>query len=84
MIVEQCSIDVFLIDWENPRPSKKNDVVSVWRMYFVANEWNELQVARKSSMPLQITLVLFILCVSTNGGHSRNKINLIERLCNIL
>lgn len=63
MIIEQCSINIFFIDWENPRPTK-GDVISVWRMYFVANEWNELQVSRKSSISLQIALVLFILNVS--------------------
>ena len=63
MIVDQCNIGVFLVDWENPRPGR-SEVVSVWRTYFVANEWNELQVTRKSSISLQIVLVLFVLKVS--------------------
>lgn len=62
MVYEQCSVGVFMIDWEHPRPST-GDVVSVWRMYFVANEWNEIQTSRKSSISLQIILVLFILKV---------------------
>ena len=62
MICTQCSIDVFMIDWEKPRPSKI-DAVSVWRMFFVTNEWNEMQVTRKSCVSLQITLVLLILKV---------------------
>lgn len=60
MIGEQCNIDIFLLDWENPRPSSE-DVVSVWRMYFVANEWNELQVTRKSSVSIQIIATLLFL-----------------------
>ena len=43
MIARQSHIDIFFIDWEKV---KKNDEkkISVWRTYFVANEWNELQV----------------------------------------
>ena len=63
LVYEQCTIGIFMIDWEHPRPST-GGVVSVWRMYFVANEWNEIQVLRKSSMSLQIILVLFILKVT--------------------
>jgi meckelin len=62
MIGEQCNVDIFLIDWESPRPTK-GEIVSVWRMFFVANEWNELQVARKSSISLQVILVLLTLKV---------------------
>lgn len=62
MIGEQCTVDIFLVDWESPRPNK-GETVSIWRMYFVANEWNELQVVRKTSMSLQIILVLMILKV---------------------
>lgn len=62
MIIDQCNIRVFLIDWENPRPGR-NELVSVWRTYFVANEWNELQVTRKTSTSLQLVLALFVLKV---------------------
>ncbi|XP_046440894.1 meckelin-like [Daphnia pulex] len=62
MIGEQCNVDIFLIDWESPRPTK-GEIVSVWRMFFVANEWNELQVARKSSISIQVILVLSTLKV---------------------
>ena len=70
MIGEQCTIDIFLIDWESPRPAK-GEIVSVWRMYFVANEWNELQVARKSSVSLRIILVLLVLKVKKKN-QSKN------------
>ncbi|MEQ2207178.1 hypothetical protein XENOCAPTIV_008412, partial [Xenoophorus captivus] len=35
--------------------------VSIWRTYFVANEWNELQTIRKISPTFQIMAVLFFL-----------------------
>ena len=56
-----------MIDWEHPRPST-GDVVSVWRMYFVANEWNEIQTTRKSSVSLQIIIILFVLKVGMGFG----------------
>ena len=65
MIGEQCSVDIFLLDWENPRPST-DDIVSVWRMYFVANEWNELQVIRRSAPSVQVIATLLFLEVNYN------------------
>lgn len=52
MIWTQTSIDIFFIDWEKPRgsssensESNRSDApISIWRTYFVANEWNEIQV----------------------------------------
>lgn len=35
--------------------------VSIWRTYFVANEWNEIQTIRKISPTFQIMTVLFFL-----------------------
>lgn len=35
--------------------------VSIWRTYFVANEWNELQTIRKICPTFQIMAVLFFL-----------------------
>ncbi|KAK7114529.1 meckelin-like [Littorina saxatilis] len=71
MIVMQCSADIFLIDWERPRGvsraqdgKKSTEVpVSIWRTYFVANEWNEIQAMRKISPNLQIFAVTFFLVV---------------------
>ncbi|XP_017280448.1 meckelin [Kryptolebias marmoratus] len=69
----QVSVDIFLIDWERPRtkPSKSvsgagdtkrdSSPVSIWRTYFVANEWNELQTIRKISPTFQVMAVLFFL-----------------------
>lgn len=39
--------------------------VSIWRTYFVANEWNELQTIRKICPTFQIMAVLFFLEVQT-------------------
>uniref|UniRef100_A0A8D3BA20 Transmembrane protein 67 n=1 Tax=Scophthalmus maximus TaxID=52904 RepID=A0A8D3BA20_SCOMX len=69
----QVSVDVFLIDWERPRskanrtvqatgePKRDPSPVSIWRTYFVANEWNEIQAIRKISPTFQIMAVLFFL-----------------------
>uniref|UniRef100_A0A1A8RIA0 Transmembrane protein 67 n=2 Tax=Nothobranchius rachovii TaxID=451742 RepID=A0A1A8RIA0_9TELE len=69
----QVSVDIFLIDWERPRTKSSRSVpateetrhnsapVSIWRTYFVANEWNELQTIRKISPTFQIIAVLFFL-----------------------
>ncbi|XP_054637503.1 meckelin-like isoform X1 [Dunckerocampus dactyliophorus] len=72
-LLVHLSVDVFFIDWERPRskPSKtvsangqqKRDSapVSIWRTYFVANEWNEIQTIRKIQPTFQIMAVLFFL-----------------------
>ncbi|XP_029928029.1 meckelin isoform X2 [Myripristis murdjan] len=72
-LIQQLSIDVFFIDWERPRskasrtfqaasePKRDPSPVSIWRTYFVANEWNEIQTIRKISPTFQIMAVLFLL-----------------------
>ncbi|KAM4600377.1 meckelin [Polymixia lowei] len=69
----QLSVDVFFIDWERPRskanrtiqasaePKRDPSPVSIWRTYFVANEWNEIQTIRKISPTFQVMAVLFLL-----------------------
>lgn len=39
----------------------RSESVSIWRSYFVANEWNEIQTTRKVSMPFQIIAALLFL-----------------------
>lgn len=39
------------------------NMVSCWRTLFVANEWNELQAYRKTSITLQLVFALFLLKV---------------------
>ncbi|XP_028983915.1 meckelin [Betta splendens] len=72
-LILQVSVDVFLIDWERPRSKASRPVqttgeskrdpspVSIWRTYFVANEWNEIQTIRKINPTFQIMAVLFFL-----------------------
>ena len=62
-------VSIFLIDWERPsasRPhqqkfSKDETLASIWRTYFVANEWNEIQAERKISPVFQYTVAVFFL-----------------------
>ncbi|XP_076869270.1 meckelin [Brachyhypopomus gauderio] len=69
-LLVQLSVDIFFIDWERPRckASKPGNAsgegkspVSIWRTYFVANEWNEIQTIRKISPTVQVISVLFFL-----------------------
>ncbi|XP_061676780.1 meckelin-like [Syngnathoides biaculeatus] len=72
-LIVQLSVDVFFIDWERPRSKASRSVlatgpqkrdpspVSIWRTYFVANEWNEIQTIRKIRPTFQIVAVLFFL-----------------------
>ncbi|OWK61420.1 Meckelin [Lonchura striata] len=55
LLVSQLAIDIFFIDWERPKGKVFKAVegegvtksaaapVSIWRTYFIANEWNEIQ-----------------------------------------
>ena len=73
LVASQMSVDVFLIDWERPPPTSTNrkpdkslnseSPVSVWRTYLVANEWNEIQTKRKTSISLQVVLVILVMKV---------------------
>ncbi|XP_019126002.2 meckelin isoform X1 [Larimichthys crocea] len=71
-LIIQVSVDIFFIDWERPRSKASRTAqagegkrepapVSIWRTYFVANEWNEIQTIRKISPTFQIMAVLFFL-----------------------
>lgn len=69
----QTSIDIFLVDWEKPRilPNQKQNgtqkqTVSIWRSYFVANEWAEIQTKRKISLPIQLLFTVLLLKVRNN------------------
>ncbi|KAM8966844.1 meckelin [Pelodytes ibericus] len=64
-LVFQLSIDIFFIDWERPKSEggvkSGSTSVSIWRTYFVANEWNEIQTVRKINPLFQVLAVLFFL-----------------------
>ncbi|XP_068789138.1 meckelin isoform X2 [Struthio camelus] len=72
-LVSQLTIDIFFIDWERPKGKVLKAVegegviksaaapVSIWRTYFIANEWNEIQTVRKINPLFQVLAVLFFL-----------------------
>ncbi|XP_005381854.1 PREDICTED: meckelin [Chinchilla lanigera] len=72
-LISQMTIDIFFIDWERPKGKVLKAVegeggvrsatvpVSIWRTYFVANEWNEIQTVRKINPLFQVFTVLFFL-----------------------
>uniref|UniRef100_A0A2K6GEA5 Transmembrane protein 67 n=1 Tax=Propithecus coquereli TaxID=379532 RepID=A0A2K6GEA5_PROCO len=72
-LISQITIDIFFIDWERPKGKVLKAVegeggvrsatvpVSIWRTYFVANEWNEIQTVRKINSLFQVLTVLFFL-----------------------
>lgn len=41
-----------------------DESVSIWRTYFIANEWNEIQTTRKVHMATQIIATIFFLEVT--------------------
>lgn len=109
MLLQQCSTNIFFIDWERPRSKtainnrrtsmkitdetnlaesvsnttgslsgglggaisraslieKNNEILSasIWRVYFVASTWTELQTLRRASPSLQLFCVLLFLNV---------------------
>nr|XP_033788678.1 meckelin [Geotrypetes seraphini] len=72
-LTSQLSIDIFFIDWERPKGKVFKSVegeggikssatpVSIWRTYFIANEWNDIQTVRKINPLFQVLSVLFFL-----------------------
>ncbi|KAI5707967.1 hypothetical protein M8J77_013767 [Diaphorina citri] len=68
LVYKQISVDIFLIDWERPRPtggtSTSTQPVSIWRTYFIANEWNEIQSKRKTSLLVQILVTVYLLKIA--------------------
>ncbi|XP_053875154.1 meckelin isoform X2 [Malaclemys terrapin pileata] len=72
-LFSQLTVDVFFIDWERPKGKILKAIggeggiksaaapVSIWRTYFIANEWNEIQTVRKINPLFQVLAVLFFL-----------------------
>nr|XP_054374647.1 meckelin isoform X5 [Pongo abelii]XP_054374648.1 meckelin isoform X5 [Pongo abelii] len=72
-LISQITVDIFFIDWERPKGKVLKAVegeggvrsatvpVSIWRTYFIANEWNEIQTVRKINSLFQVLTVLFFL-----------------------
>uniref|UniRef100_A0A183BTN8 Meckelin n=1 Tax=Globodera pallida TaxID=36090 RepID=A0A183BTN8_GLOPA len=75
-LISLTLIQTFFIDWERPRTlstqkqpidnskvedkTAQNSVV-IWRTYLIANEWNELQLYRKTRLSVQLLTALFLL-----------------------
>jgi meckelin len=65
----QTQLQLFFLDWEKPRATvmdidsakPTHAPVSVWRMVLVANEWNKLQTARKTSLRFTLVCMIFLL-----------------------
>ena len=56
-IYNQSTIDIFLVDQEQPNRLTKS--VTAWRHYFVANEFAELQAEERYISP-EVTLIWFV------------------------
>ena len=80
IVFEQCSFDIFLIDWERPKahsrtfagqlgglnPEQESKVdVNAWRSLFLLNEFNEMQTYRLVSS--ELTLILYGLFMEGLG-----------------
>lgn len=52
----------------NNNGEKSEGNVSIWRTYFIANEWNEIQSVRKIHVAIQIIVTIFVLEVSYQKG----------------
>ncbi|XP_069758228.1 meckelin-like [Narcine bancroftii] len=85
ILMVQMTVSIFLIDWEKPkgRPLPKptenkpsSSSVSIWRTYFIANEWNEIQTKRKINPILQLFLILLLLEVIGLKNIARRDLNL--------
>nr|XP_015223564.1 PREDICTED: meckelin-like [Lepisosteus oculatus] len=84
VLVVQVTISIFFIDWEKPahtgqtagRKQSQAPSVSAWRTFFVANEWNEIQVVRKLSPLLQLFAVLLVLQVIGVENIAARDLNL--------
>lgn len=65
LIWKQTSIDIFFIDWEKEKkfenPEDNERGVSVWRMLFTANEFNELQTVRIIDLEWSLFILGFFM-----------------------
>jgi hypothetical protein len=55
-LIEQLSMDVFVVDWEDP--DKRDVPMSNRRRILVANQWNRIYVCRSYN-------IVFTLCIMT-------------------
>uniref|UniRef100_A0A914I2N3 Meckelin n=1 Tax=Globodera rostochiensis TaxID=31243 RepID=A0A914I2N3_GLORO len=85
-LISLTLIQTFFIDWERPRTlstqkqpidnskvedkTAQNSVV-IWRTYLIANEWNELQLYRKTRLSVQLLTALFLLDCMEFGNFAK-------------
>lgn len=90
IIWKQVTIDIFLIDWEKPKVLAQGELpinqahqeapVSIWRCYFVANEWNEIQCLRRiRPIPVLLAVLLFLEVVGVVHLCERDPSSNISR-----
>uniref|UniRef100_A0A8C6X5E6 Transmembrane protein 67 n=1 Tax=Naja naja TaxID=35670 RepID=A0A8C6X5E6_NAJNA len=91
LLASQLTIDIFFIDWERPKGKVLKAVegengirsvsapVSIWRTYFIANEWNEIQTTRKINPLFQVFAVLFFLEVIFNFFFNVSRHNWVMK-----
>lgn len=71
VFISNCSaVTIFTAVSAAGEPKRDPSPVSIWRTYFVANEWNEIQTIRKISPTFQIMAVLFFLEVHLTPTHT--------------
>lgn len=79
----QTKVDLFFMDWERPKitpppppgsPQVQPNLVSIWRTYLVANEWNEIQATRRTSIAVQLLVTIFTLQVHKHNFVKQNQI----------
>ncbi|KAI6218078.1 hypothetical protein M3Y95_01181900 [Aphelenchoides besseyi] len=58
---ETTMLDISTTNDLNSQKQKRTIPVVIWRTYLIANEWNELQYYRKTSIALQLVVVLLLL-----------------------
>jgi hypothetical protein len=63
---DQCSFDIFLIDWEKPKKRRgfKNDLqegTNAWRSLLLLNEFNELQTYKIISSEFNLIAYAFFM-----------------------
>ncbi|KAJ3323654.1 Meckelin [Boothiomyces sp. JEL0866] len=72
---KQCTVDIFFIDWEQPKVLESNNTdqssiqpISFWRTILMSNQWAKLQLYRKAS----IDLTVFGIVTLMQGAGLRN------------
>ncbi|KAJ3122034.1 Meckelin [Nowakowskiella sp. JEL0407] len=68
-VYDQCNVDIFFCDWEKTKgklssgneESSKNVPISIWRLIFMANQWNSIQNYRRINVEILLLCMYFFL-----------------------